>query len=50
MVRQPRLHRGRDAQRHVDAAEVVPCHVEGNGGFQVLQLLAEGVYESRESP
>src|SRR5437870_10778472 len=50
MVSQSGFHRGGDAKGHMHAAEVVPGHIESNGGFKVRQLLAETVHQSRESP
>lgn len=50
MIRQTRFHRRGDAQRRMDAAEVVPSHIERNGMFQVLQSPAVSIRQTSESP
>src|SRR5687768_4588066 len=42
MITDPSLHGRRDPKRLVDAGEVVPHEVEGDGGLVVLDLLREG--------
>ena len=43
MIRNARFHRWRDAQRLVNAAEVVVHEVQRNGAFQVFDFLAEAI-------
>jgi hypothetical protein len=50
MICDSSLHRGGDAERLMYPAEVVPSHVQGDGGFQILKLLAKGVHQPREAP
>src|SRR5258708_12196277 len=49
MTCSPRLHRWCDSQRTVDTAQVVVREVQGDGGFQVRQFLAESVCEARKA-
>jgi len=49
VIRDPRFHRRRHAQRAMDTDEVVPSEVEAERGPVVLPLLAEAVGEARES-
>ena len=49
MIGQPRFHRGRNAKRFVDAAEVVVGEVQRDGCFQVCEFLTESVGQARES-
>ena len=46
MIRNPRFHRGRDAERFVRPAEVVVGEVQAIGAPQVVPLLAEGIREA----
>lgn len=41
VIGQTCLHRGSHAQSLMHAAEIIPSHVNRNGGFQIVQALAE---------
>ena len=47
VIGQAGLHRWRDAQRLVNAREVVVHEVQGHGGGVVLELLTENAFVSR---
>lgn len=49
MVRNPGLHSGRNANGLVNPAEVVPRHIQGDGGFMVGEFLGMGVGEPGEA-
>ncbi len=49
MVGDSRLHCGRYAKRLVDAAEIVVHKMQRHSRFQIIQLLAKSVCQSRES-
>ena len=48
MIGDAKLHRGRDPQGFVDAAEVVVGDIEGDGSRMVFELLAKGIGQTRE--
>ena len=48
MIRDSCFHRRGDTQSHVDATEVVPCHVQGHGSLEILQFLTERIDEPGE--
>jgi hypothetical protein len=50
MIRDPRLHRGHDSQRTVDAAEIVMCEMQRNGVLVVLQFLGKAQAQPGEPP
>lgn len=50
MVRQTRLHRGRYAERVVDAAEVKKGHVEMHGGLEMRKVFAKAQAKPRKAP
>jgi hypothetical protein len=49
MMCQTRFHRGSDAKRLVDAAEVVMHEVKSDCSFVVLNLFLEGISEASET-
>ena len=49
MIRQARFHRGSNAQTRMNTAKIVIREVQGDSGFQVIQLLAESVCQPRQS-
>lgn len=49
MIGDPGFHRGSHAQGLVNATEVVPCEVERDRCFQVVEFLGERIRESRET-
>src|SRR5712692_9335426 len=50
MIRQTRFHRGSDAQTRMNTAEIVIGEVQCDSGFQVRELLAEGIRQPRKAP
>lgn len=48
-IGQASRHRGRDFQRLVDAAEIIPDGIERHHVAVVLELLGKGVREARET-
>ena len=49
MIGEVRFHRGRDAKRFMDAAEIVIGEVNSVGSPEVFTLFREGVREPREA-
>jgi len=49
VIGQARFHRGGNAQTRIHTAEVVIRKMQGNGGFQIRQLLAERIGKPRQS-
>lgn len=49
MIRQPRFHKGRNAQRFVNAARIVVGEMNAVRRPEVGPLLAEGVCQSRQA-
>ncbi len=49
MIRHPRFHRRGNADRGVNANEIIPSHVQDNGGFVVLQLFAVSLGKAGET-
>jgi hypothetical protein len=48
MIRKPRFHRGSNAQRRMNTAEIVVREMQSDGSFQMRQLLAESVRQARK--
>jgi hypothetical protein len=49
MICKTRLHRGSNAQTRMNTAEIVVREVQSDSGFQVRQLLTEGIRQPRKS-